>query len=438
MDFKEELQLLSNHIRDNQKFVTNEAAAKLSFVQPFIKALGYNVADPQEVKPECPCRIGVGDVKVDYGLISDGQIRMIIECKSPGEDLKSVNHTKQLSAYFMLMPDVRFGVLTNGIVYHFYSDIDKPPSMDGKPFLELSMLDIHESQISWLERFTKKSFNIDAIIIAVSELKYMRNIKRILVEEFDKPSKDFVSIFAKKLYLSGNINKPVLDQFTDRVKSACSEFITERINEVLNPDPWNPDRTKATWDLLPPYPSKEFMDYLKASGMTLEHFKTLPVYVHGIKHGIIKEPHGKPNGGGSLEFFRQLLQKSNRLTQLFANVSPGSGHAITAGGGKQGLGFDYVIRKNKARVQFAFWHSDPQLNGRRFEQVEAKKDVIEAAFGERLEWDAKEEQKQRYIRSTSSIGGLEDKEKWPQIQDDLADRMVRLEKALRSHLAALV
>jgi hypothetical protein len=290
----------------------------------------------------------------------------------------------------------------------------------------------------------KPAFNLIEIIDAAKELKYTREIKRMLMEEFDKPSEEFVRMFARRLCSKGKITQAVMEQFAGRVKSACFEFINERINERLkiamtDGDPWNVDLTKRTWDLLPPYRSKEFMDYLKARGMTIEQFKTMPVYIHALRHGIITEPLIKPNGDRRLEFFRQLLERSKKRTNLFKNVNPTAGHSsIWAGGGKQGLAFAYVVRKNKARVEFVFWHSDPQLNKHRFELLKAKKGEIEAAYGEPLEWDAKkEEQKQRYIRSNSSIGGLEDNEKWPQIQDDLVDRMVRLEKALRPHLATL-
>jgi len=442
MDFIEELQLLSNRIRELQISVTTEDAAKHAFVLPFIKNLGYDIHDPNEVIPEYTCNIGTKkDVRIDYAVVNNGKVRMLFECKKPGANLSAC--TEQLRSYFQMMPEVRFAVLTDGTCYRFYSDIDNHNEMDKRPFLEIAMLDIREPLVNDLKRLTKGAFNIDEIIDAATELKYTREIKRILVEEFDKPSKDYVSIFANKLCSKGK-TKAVMEQFAGRVKSACSEFINERINERLkiamtDGDPWNADLTKRTWDLLPPYPSKEFIDYLKSSGRTLEHFKTLPVYLYGLKHGIIKEPPIKPNGDPRLEFFRQLLQRSNKLTNLFKNVSPTAGlSSIWAGGGKQGLAFAYVVRKNKARVEFVFWHSDPQLNRRRFEPLTAKKGEIEAAYGEPLEWDAKkEEQKQRYIRSTSSIGGLEDNEKWPQVQDDLADRMVRLEKALRPHLATL-
>jgi len=60
--------------------------------------------------------------------------------------------------------------------------------------------------------------------------------------------------------------------------------------EILNIDAIleNADWTKQSWDL-PEYKSKEFMDWLKFSGMTLESFKKLPVYKLNILSGNIKE-----------------------------------------------------------------------------------------------------------------------------------------------------
>jgi len=50
----------------------------------------------------------------------------------------------------------------------------------------------------------------------------------------------------------------------------------------------NADWTKVTWDL-PKYKSKEFMEWLEFSGMTLEQFKELPVYKANLESGTIKE-----------------------------------------------------------------------------------------------------------------------------------------------------
>jgi len=48
----------------------------------------------------------------------------------------------------------------------------------------------------------------------------------------------------------------------------------------------NADWTKQSWDL-PPYKSEEFMEHLENTGMTLEHFRTLPVYEFAVDNGLI-------------------------------------------------------------------------------------------------------------------------------------------------------
>lgn len=139
-----------------------------------------------------------------------------------------------------------------------------------------------------------------------------------------------------------------------------------------------------------------------------------------------------------LEFFRQLLERSNAKLPLFRNVSPAGYQSwVNAGAGKSGLAWAYVARRNDAKVEL-FLCGDAETNLRRFKSLQASREKIESAFGEPLEWDLKENRKQHYIRSWTKIGGLDNEEKWPAIQDDLVDRMVRLEKALRPQIAALV
>ena len=154
-----------------------------------------------------------------------------------------------------------------------------------------------------------------------------------------------------------------------------------------------------------------------------------------IRGGIKKEFAEKDQR--RLEFFRQLLELSNAKIGLFKNVSPAGYQSwINAGAGKAGLAWDYVVRRHDAKVDLFLW-SDAETNLRRFNTLLAKKEEIESAFGEPLEWDCKENRKQHYIRSWTKIGGIEDEDRWPAIQNDLVARMIRLEKALRPYLASL-
>lgn len=152
--------------------------------------------------------------------------------------------------------------------------------------------------------------------------------------------------------------------------------------------------------------------------------------------GVIKKDFAEKDQR-RLEFFRQLLEISNTKNTLFKNVSPaGYQNWVNAGAGKAGLAWAYVVRRNDARVELFLW-ADAQTNIKRFNSLLAKKEEIETAFGEPLEWDFKENRKQHYIRSWTKIGGIENEEKWSAIQNDLVNRLIRLEKALRPHLASL-
>lgn len=231
MDFIDELKALASKTTKQIDLIQTEEATKNAFIMPFITVLGYNVFDPTEVTPELNADIGVkkGE-KVDYAILQDGKPIILFECKSCKANLDQEKIT-QLYRYFSVTT-ARFGVLTNGIIYRFYTDLEEPNKMDNKPFLEFNMLDIKESLIDDLKRFTKSAFNLEEMLTAAVELKYTKEIKRILSEQLANPSEEFVKFFASQIY-SGKVTQTVKQQFTDLIKRAMNQFINERINERL-------------------------------------------------------------------------------------------------------------------------------------------------------------------------------------------------------------
>ena len=137
-----------------------------------------------------------------------------------------------------------------------------------------------------------------------------------------------------------------------------------------------------------------------------------------------------------LEFWKQLLDKAKEITPLHANVSPSKDNWVTAGAGKSGMGLSYSITMDKGAVEL-FIDRGPdkkeetdQVPGMIFKN----RDKIEEAFGDNLEWDKKEGRRVCRIKSHSTIGGLKNAELWDEIQNDMIERMNRLEKALRLSL----
>jgi hypothetical protein len=93
--------------------------------------------------------------------------------------------------------------------------------------------------------------------------------------------------------------------------------------------------------------------------------------------------------------------------------------------------------KKSGKVELFLNSAEAEINRSRFEFLERRKAEIEKSFGTSLVWDFKEGRKQHYIRSVFETGGLEDNEKWSEIQNDLIDRLIRLERALRNHIKEL-
>ncbi|MDL1971481.1 MAG: DUF4268 domain-containing protein [Candidatus Desulfofervidaceae bacterium] len=138
------------------------------------------------------------------------------------------------------------------------------------------------------------------------------------------------------------------------------------------------------------------------------------------------------------QFFQRLLEKSLSKTKLFSNVSPtGYQNWINAGAGKSGLAWSLVIMKKSARVELCFCDQDAMVNKRRFDFFAARQKEIENTFGESLNWDFREDRKQQYIRVNIDKGGLDDEERWDEIQEEMINKLIKLEKILRSLIKEL-
>jgi len=231
MDFGDEIKALATKIPKVSEKICTEEATKNALIMPFLNILGYNVFDPTEVVPEFTADHGTkkGE-KVDYAIIKDGKPSILIECKCIDSNLNN-EQASQLFRYFSVT-DAKVGILTNGIVYRFFSDLDSPNKMDDKPFLEINLLEIKEPHIGEIKRFTKGSFDPDGLASAAIELKYVKEIKQILAEELTNPSEEFVKYFAKRVY-SGLLNKNAREKFTPLTKKAFNQFINDIINERL-------------------------------------------------------------------------------------------------------------------------------------------------------------------------------------------------------------
>ena len=230
MDFKDQIKQIGDRVNKLKEQIQTEEATKNAFIMPFLQALGYDVFNPTEVVPEFVADIGLkkGE-KIDYAIFKDGSPTLLVECKHWAQNLAL--HDGQLLRYFHVSK-TKFGLLTNGIVYRFYSDLVEPNKMDEKPFLEFNITEVKDNQLEELKKFHKTIFDADSIVNTASELKYTNELKHIIQQEFNNPTADFVKHFARQVYPSV-ITAKVLEQFTTLTKKSIQQHITDLITERL-------------------------------------------------------------------------------------------------------------------------------------------------------------------------------------------------------------
>lgn len=232
MGFEEAISLIAKRIEEFGAALETEEATKNAIIMPFIsQVLGYDVFDPSEVVPEFTADVGTkkGE-KIDYAIQRDGQVQMLIECKRIGAPL-DLNHASQLFRYFHVS-NARIGVLTNGQLWHFFTDLDRPNRMDDRPFLQLDLADIDPHTLPELKKLTKPAFDLDSVLNAAEELKYASNLKRELGKLFKEPSEDFERLLISRVY-DRSMTAKVKELFRPLILKACSQWLEDQVNDRL-------------------------------------------------------------------------------------------------------------------------------------------------------------------------------------------------------------
>ncbi len=231
MDFIDQVKQFSTRVQKIKDQITTEEATKMSLIVPFFQMLGYDVFNPDEFMPEFTADVGIkkGE-KVDYAVMKEGRPVILIECKWCGSPLDK--HGSQLFRYFGTTT-AKFGILTNGIVYNFYTDLDESNKMDLTPFLELDILNIRPNVVSELKKFSRDSFDVDNIFSTASELKYSKAIKLLFSNELKEPSDDFVKYILSEIY-TGVKTQNVIDKYRPIIRKSINDYISEMMNDKIS------------------------------------------------------------------------------------------------------------------------------------------------------------------------------------------------------------
>jgi predicted type IV restriction endonuclease len=189
---------LAERFSENRRFITNEETTKMALVVPFIRLLGYDPNNPREVRLEFTAEFTQGDGKkfadrMDYAIFDRSGERplMVIEAKPLGADLRS--KAQQLARYIAQMPDLHFGILTDGCSYLFFGDLENPNVMDSEPFFTFTLDDAREDWrkvADFLAGFTRERFNPETLVTDAEDARYRRDMTMKLAAALKDPSSD--------------------------------------------------------------------------------------------------------------------------------------------------------------------------------------------------------------------------------------------------------
>ena len=236
MEFSEKINQLKERVTNLKDSIQTEEATKNALIMPFLTALGYDVFNPLEVVPEfiADSRLKK-DEKVDYAIMKDGKPIILLECKKVENDKLDIKkHAGQLFKYFTASR-AKFIILTNGIVYKFFSDIEEQNILDKEPFFTFNLLEFKENQLETLSEFCKENFDIEKAYSNAGDLKYIKQFEDVIENEYRTPSDDFVKYLINKSGVcEGRVTEKVIEKHKKTTVEAFNLFMSKVMKTSLD------------------------------------------------------------------------------------------------------------------------------------------------------------------------------------------------------------
>lgn len=223
-DFVDRIKAVVAELRKRAPHCKTEEATKMSLILPFLeKVLGWNPYDPHQLVPEFAADIGTkrGE-KVDFATMADDEPAILIEAKKYGTALGR-EHMNQLHRYFACT-SAHFAILTDGIRYLFFADLDDQNRMDPQPFFTLNLFEIDASSIAPLEAFSRKEFNVERNLELARDLRCIGEVVNLLREVWAKPSDSFIKWIMGEVH-EGPRKKHVKERYERTCKAALDTFL---------------------------------------------------------------------------------------------------------------------------------------------------------------------------------------------------------------------
>ncbi len=245
VSFKDEIMNLAKKALERKEHIRTEEAAKQALIIPFIQVLGYDTSNPLEVWPEYSAGFNRTQEKVDYAILRDGTVIMLIEAKPVKDNLST--HDCQLSKYFNATPDAKFGIMTNGLRYRFFSDLTSPNLIDKAPFFEFDFGTIKDSDVEILKGFCREEFEADKLVALAEELVYSSKMKPLIIQLLRSPSDELVRLLVRQIDPKARLTSSLISRYREITKNSITDAMVDMFRQGIVQQP----STAASSDVPP-------------------------------------------------------------------------------------------------------------------------------------------------------------------------------------------
>lgn len=204
-----DLKALTDRVLSTYRQVNGEQETKNKLIEPFFEMLGYDIDEIEDIRTEVTCDFGIKQEKVDYILCIAGNPKILVEAKDWRKPLNDV-YVSQLYRYYCTS-GCKLAILTNGLEYWFFADLEKENIMDDTPFYKLKILAPKPADRRILTAICKVqqcSYDVEHF---VAEIKIQRLIRS-----------DKIGQMISEIYLHDS-------RFSDSVYTALEKYFTRKL-----------------------------------------------------------------------------------------------------------------------------------------------------------------------------------------------------------------
>lgn len=301
-ELKKKIDELASLFEKFQNENLSEGNTELFFILPFLKSLGYDTSNPEQISSQYPAVPGDSNTgRVDFALLQNGDPIIFVEGKKLNEHLD--NHYNQIRKYFNNCRKVDFVILTNGNEYRFYTDLDYENMLDKEPFLKFGLREVDKYLVEKLTQFTCQNFDTNKLRNQARKISRREKIISFFKKQFSSPTEKFLENISEMVFSATEIDyrNAVRETLPDVLLSLRD--VKPKPPPVVGPDP----KVDPPPVIVKPDKERDIFSIGDLTGKKLDYFR--------FQNEVIKAKYWKDM---FLYVFRYLSQEDpSKLISIF-------------------------------------------------------------------------------------------------------------------------